>query len=391
MRLPEFNGQGVGPQGTGGIPPTEFRAGLEGPGAELVSSSIRPEDSAAVQEVMNREAQNLLAGFGTPPPPPQDTPQTPQAGPPEMQATPPQESQQPPTFPPGQAAPSSLEPRIEALKAKYGGDFGKLANAYSAARSEMGRAVTEKDTAIRAVQAVMGEVRELKEIVSSLVPRPGAEGVPQSWRTSPQPQFAPPPQGHPPQGYGTPQGGDFWNDPDRRLEAFKEDIADTVDERLQSHLKAFTMAQRQAQDAERLKAVAQSHDEEVRRLDPIMQDLFERNRDFYARSGMGQEGVFMDLLERARDRDLAMRGVQFYQETMAPGAENGAPAAGPTPGASPIMGSGQSHRPAGSAPPQGVAGTDNMKRLWNTRDGSYDETQAAMNVLKERGYGDQFR
>jgi len=379
MELPQFNPDGTGPQGTAGIPPDEIRqalrevAGNPNAGTELITGSMKPEDTAGAQAILAAETSRILGDLGVTQE--QATPQqTPATQPDTSQQQPPAVQQQAPSSEPAAAVPagSDLESRISAVREKYKGNVDEIAKAYIHTDAARTRAQQNLSTV---ESQVLRELGEVKAQLASFAPKPTPE--PPLFQTfpkdtSPTPQATPQPQ---------PQPGD---------EDFYSQMRKMMREEIQTNLIALKQAEiRQRRDEEFQKQV-KATEGEVQRLRPIIVSLYNEDRELY--DSLPPEAQHRLLLKNAKDREMALAGYEIYNEVMGNPPGNGQVRQAPGPGAS-LPSQGATTRSIATPTPANgdYSRTQNMKQLWRSTDGSVDEERVMMNVFKERGVGEDIR
>lgn len=357
MDLPEFSGNGQGPQGTGGIPPEEILAGLKPAERDLALSSQHPEDGKAAQATLNSEADSLMTQLGLTPPAPA-SPDTPAATPTPAPALP---------SPQAAAPEASLEDRVKNIIQRYKGDPNELAKGL----------LNAKAAATRAQQDRSGEIGELRDqlmnvnsqLAALLTPRPASADTRDYMPTgaTPQPNTAAP---------------DFWTNPQAA-------IAGIVQESVQQNLLAYDQAARQRDEQKRrddeVASINEKNAEEIARLKPMMARLYSENQAVYA--NVDPAVAYKDLFKRAKEREQAELGAQLYRELGGLPPDT-ATSPAPTPGAAPV-GAGSGRAPAaGTGTVKNLSETPAFKRLWRSKSESSDEMGAVTDVLKERGFGE---
>lgn len=371
VELQPFDPQGTGPQGSGGIPPEEFTAPLQDQGVDLVGAGRRPEDSAAAQAVLAREAENLAGQLGVSLPP-SDRPMEPQA--PAEPATP--EAAQPhASAHPGDAtSDDDLRSKLRNVTKKFGGNFGKLAEAYVRSNAEASRMASGLATENAQIR---GELAALNAQVSRIV---GAISPQETRRTAPEPAAIP------------------HIDDETFREKPAESVAAIVDQVVSRRLGDFQATQFRAQEQERLREIERQNQTDIERLRPKMAAIYQRDPDVY--NSMGETRALSFLLERAKERELAEEAAVFYAQVN--GLE-GDPNAAPAVGAAPPLGAAAVHpgtiarsgpvsaraRMAQQGAPNGDwSSTPAMRKLYGRNDGSVNEHRSMVDVLRERGIGE---
>ncbi len=380
MDLPTFNGQGTGPQGTGGIPPEEVRLGLQRAGQDLAGSQLGPEDTPAAQAILDHEAEGIMRSLGVmgPPPPTQSAPQGQPAAPPGTpaaavpQATPtggdgriaqPAQVPGPQGTAPGQ---DDLSARIRSVTQKYGGDFDKLAAAY--AHTDAARTQAQQDRGIleRQIGELQGQVGTLTSLMEESL--------------SGQPRLPGSPAGAP-VGSETVTPEQFFADPAGHSARITERV-------MKEHLGSFITAQQRVEEGRSFQTWTESHAQELDRLRPIMADFYRADPQLY--SALPARKATELLLDRARDRETAIIGMRTLQEIGAGPGGPGLPAApAPQLGASLPMGGGGYATRTPTQPQNGdYSRTPGFAHLMRSRMGTVDEDRAMQEVLRERGFGE---
>jgi hypothetical protein len=349
MDLPRFNPEGQGAQGTGNIPPEAFRQGLSPADLDLLGATTRPEDNPAVQSTMNQQVDAMLAETGL---------ATPSEGP----GTAAVEAESPTTpTPQGQAPEDSRDEKLERLRGKYGDNYDELAKAY----------LNINRTSLQTNQENADLRRELSEIKSMLGER----------------QYSPE-QARLPQAEAPLTPDDFYRDP----------IATTskiISEQLVGFAQALESQRVNEQRENQFRQTVEKRQTEIERLSPIMEDIAGRRPELYR--ALPRETALDLLLEQARDREAATRGVALQSElyqtmgwhpatptnTAPPVGAGGFPVGGvaSTRAVAPPQGS-------GPTPGQGWANTGAMQRLMRSTPDTSSEDRALNEVLKERQFGE---
>ena len=371
VELQPFNPDGTGPQGSGGIPPEEFSQTLADQGTDLIGASRRPEDSAAAQAVLDREATSLAGQLGVVLPP-DDRPREPQA--PAEPATP--EAASRAAEPQGAAPPTDdLATKVRKVKEKFGGDFGKLAEAYTRSNAEAGRmasGLASENAQIRGELA--GLNAKLSRIVDGIYPDHGRQ--PKA-RTDPQPI-------------------------EIDDEKFRENPAASVAEIVRHEVRnvvrdefvAVEQARARIDEQRQLRDIERQNQADIDRLRPVMAEMYRRDPDVY--SQMGETRALNFLLERAKEREFANQAAAFYDQFKDIDPDQvGAPAGA----AAPVVGhhgtiarsgavSARARAVAGGPPNGNWSTTPGMRRLYGQRDGTSSESGALVEVLRERAIGE---
>ena len=363
VELQPFRPDGTGPQGSGGIPPEEFTQPLQDQGIDLVGAGRRPEDSAAVQAVLDREATSLAAQLGVKLPS-DERPMDPQA--PAEPATPLAAETQ------GEApAEDDLKAKVQKVIEKYGGNKGKLAEAYVRSNAEASRLATGLSTENAQIRGELAALNaQLSRIANGILPQPGR---------GPEPVATTPIQ----------------IDDETFREKPVESIGQIVRAIVREENVALETARARERESERLQESQRQNADDIERLRPVMRDLYNRDPDVYA--AMGESRALSFLLERAREREDAQVALQAYQDvrglledpySVSAGAVPGAPAAihpGTLARSGPVS---ARARAAAGAPNGNWSATRGMQRLFSRNDGSVDEMRELVNVLGERGHGE---
>jgi len=369
VELQPFNPDGTGPQGSGGIPPEEFSQTLADQGTDLVGASRRPEDSAAAQAVLDREVTSLAGQLGVVLPP-DDRPREPQA--PAEPATPEAASHAAPAV--GDAPPEDLATKIRNVKQKFGGDFGKLAEAYTRSNAEASRmasGLASENAQIRGELA--GLNAKLSRIVDHVSGAMPAQGQGPSARTEPTP---------------------LQIDDETFRERPVESVAQIVRSVVRDEFVAVEQARARIDEQRQLRDIERQNQADIDRLRPVMAEMYRRDPDVY--SQMGETRALNFLLERAKEREFANQAAAFYDQFKDIDPDQaGAPAGA----VAPVVGHPGTIQRSGavSARARAVAGgpqngnwstTQGMRRLYGQRDGTSSEAGALVDVLRERGHGE---
>lgn len=375
MQLPNFNTEGQGPQGTGGIPPESIRQVPRDMGQDLSGSQLKPEDSPAAQQVLQREVDALL-GLPSTPLAPVGQPQAPAQAP-----TTPVAAQAPPASPeqpPAQAGITSPEAQkvaaIHSIISKYGGNVEEVAKAYLEANTARHAIARERNGEISELQTTVKNLYEM--VATALMPRTQAPGPEEYFQ--PQPQ-----QPQVPTNGGQPQvAADFFQSPEPVIERI-------VGKVVRENMLAAEAARTRAAEIEKFNSTVASKKAELDRLGPIVQRIYQQHREVYSK--MSDVAALDDLLDRAKKEELLNTTSQIFANLQAQGViAPGTAVPSLSPGASLPMGGGTLRTPgeAGQAPPGGNwSATPGMQRLMRSTDGSQDELAAATKVLEERGFG----
>jgi hypothetical protein len=374
MELPQFNSQATGPQGTAGIPPERFQEALQRRGVDLIGANMRPEDSQAVQAVLDQEAAALQAQQqphqNVAPQAPVIAPDTPQGTPPAPRATP----------------QDDLMGRIATVREKYQ-TFDELAKAHVHATAGMTQAQQERNGEIATLSREIAGLKAQIAMATAPTPQrqPSYEDAFQPPQGQPGPQQArtQPPQGHPQPGQAA---SGFWDNPEGVIEGI-------VQRQVQSNLIAMKEAEARMDRTKRFEDEKRTNAADITRLQPRIQQLYGEFSDVY--DSMPADRALALALKTARAEEAADAGRWLYSQMPGgalPNAGNTAPDGNGVPlGALPGGGSsGRQVTPPG--PPQGNWGnTVGMKQLWNSGDGSVNETRALTEVLRERGFGEDVK
>lgn len=374
MDLPTFNTEGSGPQGAGALPPEEFMASMNASDEAIVRGAQRPEDAPAAAAAIQAAVGEMIAGHaelnG------QQTAQIPQA--PAASAPAPQTAQAP-----RQPAVTGIEDdrasKIATILAKYP-DMEHLADAY-----------LHTDQARTSAQMDLGVIRrELPEIIRSEVAN-ALSSFNREPGHAPQPQAAAPaaPEAQAPDFFADPNG---W---------FQHQARQVIAPIVAENLAAAERIRQEERRAERFEEMRQQNETEIKQYWPVMEQILEEDRPIY--QNLPREVGIPHLLKRAKER---VQQVGMFQDfrTLAGGQPAGqAPGNGnanpyntvlnpnPGPGAS-AMPSGMAGRTAGpGGPSTDWSNTPNMKRLWQSQDGTSKEDRAVMAVLREREYGEHIK
>jgi len=374
MELPDFDPSGKGPQGTGGIPPESMRQGLQevaqnpNSGVDLITGSLRVEDTPGVQRVLDNEAQRVLSELGVLPPQQVATAQAPVT--PETPAfTQPPVQQQAPVSGPAATAPSSddLAARIARVKEKYGGNVDEIAKAY--VHTDAARTRTQQGAA-SLESRILAELSEMRTMFTQRQPEPPTMRDFLKETAPPPPVSVPQPTG---------DDADFYT----RVEGI-------VNKAVQTNLIALKEAEISQKRQEAFQKQLDDSRSEATRLKPIILGIYNEDRALY--DSLPSDAQYRLLLKNAKDREMALTGLEIYNEVMGNGTRPGHVGVQPAPtqGASlPSPGSAARIINAPVTPPNGNWGaTPGMKDLWSSADGSVDETRKLMRVLAERGIGD---
>jgi len=367
-QLPEFpNGREVTAESAvPGIPPESFTQALRDSGTQLIESTKRPEDAPAVQAALQAEVDTLAGQLGheqppvapTAPAPPPDTSQVPQGAP------------APPTAGPSSPGtpPDDMADRIRRVLEKYSSPE-ELAKAYVHTDAARTRSQQDRSSDISALRSELStlrsEVSQRYADTRDMFQRSGPERVP-----------------------STPQ--ETSEIPDEAEEFFKkpkQNIGRLVDEVVQRHLTAYNEAQRINNDEQKFVRLREQQSADIERLRPIMNDMYYQEQDLY--ESLPKDRSLNLLLQRAKERDEALRARQFYSEIKDSIGPNGTPAEpNAAPGTTGALPQGMPGRRAAQTTPSDWSNTQNFNKLWKTRSDSTEEMKSITEILKERGFGE---
>jgi hypothetical protein len=267
-----------------------------------------------------------------------------------------------------------LEERIQSVMSKYGGNFEKLAEAHVHADAARTRAQQQ-------AAGYNGEIAALRE-QTNRIEAMLSRGTPEV------PQYRPPgrPDATAPTGAETPVSGEeFLQNPGPVIERIVAKVTDRV---VQSHLLAYSDAQRRVMEQQRTDELRRNNQAEIDKLAPIMDEIYFRDRDLY--DSLPQTRSLTMILERARDRQAAIDATNYHREITEAFGGNGTPAPNAAPGNSgslPSGGVGTARRPNNGAISD-YSQTPAMNNLWRSRSDSREEMKAITDILKERGFGE---
>jgi hypothetical protein len=267
-----------------------------------------------------------------------------------------------------------LEERIQSVMSKYGGNFEKLAEAHVHADAARTRAQQQ-------AAGYNGEIAALRE-QTNRIEAMLSRGTPEV------PQYRPPgrPDATAPTGAETPVSGEeFLQNPGPVIERIVAKVTDRV---VQSHLLAYSDAQRRVMEQQRTDELRRNNQAEIDKLAPIMDEIYARDRDLY--DALPQGRALTAILERARDRQAAIDAANYHRELTEAYGSNGTPAGHAAPGTTgslPSAGTGAGRRPQNGAISD-YSNTPAMNRLWRSRSDSREEMRAVTDILKERGFGE---
>lgn len=346
-----------------GLPPESFQQALRDTGVDLISSTKRPEDFPAVQAAMGAQVENFAQQLGEPSQQP---------------------AMQPPAFNPDTAAQAVSQPapnpfqapspsrpadtvadRVQRVMEKYSSPQ-EIAKAYVHSERARTQAQQQRNQEIAALRTEMEQMKQsfsagrYADDTEEAVVGPASDlnQVP--------------------------------DDPEEFFKKPKENFARVVDEVVSRRIAQYDeqqgiYAQEMAFEQKRTERA-----QEIEAFRPIMNELYARRPDFY--EDLDKSEALDLLLEQARDRYEAIRASQFYQEMQNATGMAGTPAQQAAPGRGGSL-------PSGTAAPRRAAGppatsdwsqTPAFNRLWKTRSESFDEQQTLMDILKERGVGENF-
>jgi len=378
--LPEF------PQGrevtamssVAGIPPESFQQALRDVGVDLIESTKRPEDMPAVNAVLEGQVDTLAGQMGL------QQPQPAASQAPVVPETPPAAPHMSPQAPPGAAGPTpadTFEARIQRVMEKYSSPR-EIAKAY--VHTDQARTRAQQDRA----QEIAELRRELDEIKQQRISYPSYPSYsPPPVATAPGPEYPPAPAFQAPPGVRS-----VPNDPEEFFKDPKTNFGQVVRDVVKAEIDRYSEDQQIRQQEMVFEQKRAMRAKEIDVLRPIMSEIYMRDQDLY--EGLPKDRALDLLLERANERAEAIRGRAFFQEIREAFGPDGTPAPGHAApgqtGALPHPGAGL--RRAGSSP--GVAdwsNTPSFNRLWKSRSESYDEHRTIMDILKERGFGEDIR
>jgi len=341
-----------------------------------VLTSRKPEDIPEVRAVLDAEVDTLSRAMGhqgQPPAEPQapaptgHTGQPPQAPAPQRVDT--------AQVPGADLSKRPLEERIQSIMSKYGGNFEKLAEAHVHADAARTRAQQQTADYRNEISALRDQGNRIESMLAQgrpetpLYRRPG-----QSDTTAPT-------------GADTPVSGEeFLANPGPVIERIVARVTDKV---VQSHLLAYSDAQRRVMEDQKLQDLRRQNQPEIEKLAPIMDDIYLRDRDLY--DSLPQNRSFAMILDRARDRQAAIDAANYHREITEAFGGNGTPAANAAPGQGgslPSAGTGAGRRPQAPGGISDYSNTPAMNRLWRSRSDSREEMRAVTDILKERGFGE---
>jgi hypothetical protein len=268
-----------------------------------------------------------------------------------------------------------LATKVRKVKEKFGGDFGKLAEAYTRSNAEAGRmasGLASENAQIRGELA--GLNAKLSRIVDGIYPDQGRQ--PQA-RTESQPI-------------------------EIDDEKFRENPAAAVTEIVRRETRnvirdefvAVEQARARIDEQRQLRDIERQNQADIDRLRPVMAEMYRRDPDVY--SQMGETRALNFLLERAKEREFANQAAAFYDQFKDIDPDQaGAPAGA----VAPVMGhpgtiqrsgavSARARAAAGGPPNGNWSTTPGMRKLYGQRDGTSSESGALVEVLRERAIGE---
>jgi len=365
--LPNFPEGGVGrsSDGMNGIPPDAFRQSLQSTGQDLITPTLRPEDTPAVQAVLGAEVDTLLGGPGQPAPL-QQTGQAP--GQPDTAR--PSVPGYPDTTRP--AVPSGdLEERIRRVMQKYGENPEEIAKALVYSNKARTETTQDLSSLTRSVSNLTNVVQNLQANLSTPPPQPGYRQQ-TGYQPAAEPNATPPVD-----------GDTFLRDPVGVLSPVIEQITNRV---MKENILAYSEAQRQFDRQQEFERLREQNAKEEAILSPIMDQIYQENPGVYNR--VGQDEAYRLLISQARDRVRGMKGEAFLQEIQEQFGGNGQTIPGQTGGALPRPGVPTAR--VNPATPSNWSETPAFNRLWKSSNG-LEEDRALQNILRERGFGEDIK
>lgn len=368
MDLPEFSNGGeiTSRHGTGGIPPENFQQALRDQGIDLIESTKRPEDSPAVQAAIAAEIEAAARQMG-------------QAQPPELaQQQVPAEPGTPVPVPPAAprvqpspaTTPGTFEDRIRRVMEKYSSPE-QLAQAYDHAQ----RALTQSgQQRAREIADLRMQVQQL-QAEREAYPRYQNPAPPQPTRTE---EEDPMPTGH--------ESGVVPDDPEKFFQRPKKNFQTIMREVIRDEIAQMNEAQRIAQEEAVFEQKREANAKRIEALRPQMNRIYQQDIDLY--ESLPKDRALDLLLERASERFEAERAQQFFRDLQSEmGGGIPANAAPQTNGALP-SGVAQTRRPGSPQSVTDWSQTPAFNRLWKTRSESWEEDRTIMDILRERGFGE---
>lgn len=384
-QLPEFPQGGVARADSGnmGIPPESFQTALRDRGFDLIEAGKRPEDNPAVAAALQAEVDTLATQMGFPaqpqpaaaaPAPVPETRPAPRPGVPAVPAAP--AAAAGPVLPGGGAQPrlsdQDLRSKIQNVLKKYGDDPEAIARAYVHTDAARTQSQQQRAIEISALREEVGGLRsEIRDLISTRHAGPTG-AFPQTGQgvESATPQV-PTAAGEDPD--------DFFKRPFYHLRRITDDVVKT-------HMLAYSDAQRRVESERNFAALQRSKQQEIDQLRPFIDEVYLEDKDVF--DSLPKDRSLNLLLKRAREREGALRAQIYHQEMrqLLEGAEPAAPtgAVAPTAGALPSAGGGRRPEPA---PNGDWSRTPAFDRLWRSRSDSNEEMRAIVDILGERGFG----
>lgn len=363
--LPEFpNGGEVSSRhGAPGLPPESFQQALRDQGVNLIESTKRPEDLPAVQAAIESQVDTVARQMGQAMPPEFAQQQVP--GQPDTPV-----AQQPaaPRVQPSPANQGAFEDRIRRVMEKYSSPE-KLAEAYDHAQRALTQTGQHRARELADMRTHIQDLeRRLEERATMYVPPPPAAAAM-------DPNM---PTGH--------TSGAVPDDPEEFFKQPAKNFRTLVRDVVRNEIEQLNEASRIAQEETAFESKREANAQRIEALRPFMNQVYQQDIDLY--ESLPKDRALDILLERASERYEAQRARQLFQELQNEGLMGGPAHAAPqTQGALP-SGNGTVRR---SGSPQAISDWSNtpaFNRLWKSRSESVEEDRSIMDILRERGFGE---
>lgn len=375
--LPDFDPSGTGAQGTGGLQPEHWKMA-----GDQIGAGIAPENTPEAQRILAGEAEKLrrqLSGeselVGANEPGIEPGPKRPQPQAASVEVVP-QVLQQPtePTPPAQQSQEGSSDSRftterLQEIRQSFNGNWPAIAKSYDEQLQEIEGLKSGNQSEVALLTT---EVRNLQTEIAG-VKAAGFMKQPEQHPTQEGVQAEPPTAG--------------------MLEIDRDEFLDdpaTHTARVMRHENRLVLEALNQRDEQREQKQSWNQKErEYQHHRPRMEAIFDRNPRRY--QAMQEIERLNLLLEMAETEERADSGQHLYG--MVKRGEVGGNPPSSTPvnipyGSLPGPGGARLDDPRSptSAPPEGWGHTKSMQALYRSGDGSVNEDQATMQVLKERGH-----